>query len=72
VPLTSLDHRVIEDPYDRGTQRLAAVDADEDRPAGVPAPVAQQIGGRVVSSVDPSTKPSGCLVRRSRRPAKAR
>lgn len=42
--MTSLDHRVIEDPYDRGTQRLAAVDADEDRSAGVPAPAAQQIG----------------------------
>jgi len=47
VQLASLDHRVVEDPQHRGPQGLAAVDADEDRGAGVQAAIAQpgqQIG----------------------------
>ncbi len=47
MELAATDHRVIEDSDDRGPQRLAAIDADEDRPCRVQAPVpqpGQQIG----------------------------
>ncbi len=47
MELASLDHWVVEDSQHRGPQRLTAVDADEDRVAGVQAAIpqpGQQIG----------------------------
>ena len=41
VQLAASDHRMIEDSDHRGSQRLAAVDADEDRPGRVQAALTQ-------------------------------
>ena len=41
--LAALDHRVVEHRHDAGAQRLASVDADQDRTGRVQAP-APQVG----------------------------
>ena len=50
-----MDHWVVEDLHDAGMQRLASVDADQDRAGRIQAPLAQvgeQIGhhGRVLGA----------------------